>query len=151
MVAVFSMLLRRTGRSIMAVLIFPIPASMPVRCSGVERLAIPYAVVEGGGGDRLQLLARGIGPPPVQADEEVFPGELRRGHGQEQFPAGESALAFLHRPDPRVQGSDQAQHPVGLPEGFEADGGGESGVRGADADPSCALALLPFLGVFFLP
>ena len=52
---------------------------------------------------RFQFLARNVPPSAVQAHEEVFAGQLCRGHGQEQFPAGESAVSLFYRTDPGFQ------------------------------------------------
>ena len=49
---------------------------------------------------RHQLLARGIGPDPVQPDQEVLPGQLRGGHPGQHLPAGEPPRPLLDRPDP---------------------------------------------------
>jgi hypothetical protein len=60
-------------------------------------------------GHRRQLLPGGIGALAVQPNHEVFPGQLRSGHPDQQLPAGMAAAALLDRPDRRVQPADHIQ------------------------------------------
>jgi hypothetical protein len=55
------------------------------------------------------LLPGGVGAQPVQAHQEILPGQLGRGHPGQHLPAGEPALALLDRPDARIQRADQAE------------------------------------------
>jgi hypothetical protein len=58
---------------------------------------------------RRDLLARLISAQPVQADQEILAGQLRRGHPGQHLPAGEPPPARLDRPDPRIQRLDQGE------------------------------------------
>ena len=58
---------------------------------------------------RCQQLPGLVGADPVQADQEVLPGQLRGGHPGQHLPAGKPAAALLDRPHPLIEGRDQAQ------------------------------------------
>ncbi len=58
---------------------------------------------------RRHLLARLISAQPVQPDQEILAGQLRRGHPGQHLPAGEPPAALLDRPDPRAGCLDQGE------------------------------------------
>jgi len=49
------------------------------------------------------LLPGGVGALAVQPDQEVFSGQLRGSHPDQQLPAGVAAAALLDRADHRVE------------------------------------------------
>ena len=58
---------------------------------------------------RRHLLAGLIGAQPVQPDQEVLAGQLRRGHPGQHLTAGEPAPALLDRPHRLIECLGQAE------------------------------------------
>lgn len=55
------------------------------------------------------LLPRDVGTLPVQAGQEVLPGQLRRRQADQQLTGSEPAITLLDRPHRRVQRLDHTQ------------------------------------------
>ena len=112
----------------------PVPGGEPARDPG-----------RGGGGQarhRNQVLARLIGAQPVQADQEVFSGQLRRGHPGQHLPAGKPPPPGLDRPDPRIQCLDQAELAAQFGDREHPARPGQRRIRRADLDPAAGPGLL---------
>jgi len=75
----------------------------------VNRRASPAAVVEARPGTAGERLSGGVGAVAVQPDQEVLPGQLRVRHPDQQLTTAEPAVAFLDRPDRRIQQLDHGE------------------------------------------
>ena len=89
---------------------------------------------------RDQQLPRGIGADPVQAHQEVLPGQLRRGHPGQHLPAGKPAAALLDLSHPRIESLDQAELAAQLGDREHPARTGQRRVVRADLDPAPGLA-----------
>jgi hypothetical protein len=79
----------------------PLHGGQPPRQSGRGRRAQSR--------HRRQLLAGEVGALAVQPHQEVLPGQLRRGHPDQQLSGSVPPAALLDRPDRRVQPTDHIQ------------------------------------------
>ncbi|WP_448074216.1 hypothetical protein [Georgenia yuyongxinii] len=86
----------------------PSPVSTAAHCPSVNRRASPAAVVEAGPATGPSLPGD-IGAHPVQPDQEVLPGQLRRGHPHQQLTARQATSALLDRPDRLIQRLDHTE------------------------------------------
>jgi len=100
----------------------------------VNLRASPAAVVEQPR-HRRELLPRRVGALPVQPDQEVLPGQLRRGHPDQQLPAGMPPVALLDRADRGIQRLDHAEPIDQFGDRHQPRVRGQSRIRRADAHP----------------
>ena len=75
----------------------------------------------------------------------IFPGQLCGGHRHQYLSATQAPVALLHRPDPRLQGGTDPQHPVKFAYRLYAAGAGQPVVSRPDADTPCPTFALPCL------
>ena len=81
-----------------------------------------------------------IGADPVQPDQEVLPGQLRRGHPGQHLPAGKPPRPLLDRPHPPIKGRDQAKPLAQLGDREHPARPGQRRVIRPDLDPAPGLA-----------
>ena len=81
---------------------------------------------------RRELLPGRILALPVQAGQEVLPGQLRRRDPGQQLPGSETAIPLLDRPDRRIQGPDHAQPVTQLTDRGQPRAGRQRRIRRAD-------------------
>ena len=110
----------------------PVPGGEPARDPGRGR--------GGQARHRCQQLPGLVGADPVQAHQEVLPGQLRGGHPGQHLPAGKPAAALLDRPHPLIEGRDQAQPLAQLGDREHPARGRERRVVRPDLDPAPGLA-----------
>ena len=112
----------------------PVPGGEPAREPGRGRGGQPR--------HRRDLLPGGVGAQPVQAHQEVLPGQLCRGHPGQHLPAGEPAPALLHRPHRLIEGLDQAELAAQLGDRDHPARRGQRRVRRPDLYPAAGPGLL---------
>ena len=79
------------------------------QCPAVNRRASPVAVEVASPGTGVTCCPAASARSRSRPDQEVLPGQLRRGHPGQHLPAGKPALPLLDRPHRLIQGLDQAE------------------------------------------
>ena len=95
-------------------------------------------------GHRRDLLASGIGALTVQADQEILPGQLRRGDPGQHLPTGEPAVALLDRRHVLIEGLDQAELDAQFGDRDHPASRCQRRIRCPDLDPAAHLVLFPW-------